>query len=148
MRKAPAFLTPALTDRIRSNTRGWIVRIEKALSKGELDAFNVHKQMSAAVKSFLQAATGARSETAAFEALQGSGAGQAFGNAQGSGAGQAFGNAQSSGAMKGVGAMQPSARSKVAALAEPYYESEYVCRSDREAQRLIDRGKELIEKWV
>ena len=53
MRKLPSFLTPALTDRVRSNTRKWIMRIEKALSSGELDAFGVHKQMSAAVKSFL-----------------------------------------------------------------------------------------------
>ena len=28
------------------------------------------------------------------------------------------------------------------------YEPEYVCRSEREAQLSIDRGKELIEKWV
>ena len=112
MRKLPSFLTPALTDSIRSNTRKWIVRIEKALREEELDAFAVHKQMSTAVKSFLQAVTGTRSETAAFDALQASG------------------------------------RSKVAALAGPYYEPEYVCRSEREAQLSIDRGKELIEKWV
>ena len=111
-RKLPSFLTPALTDSIRSNTRKWIVRIEKALREEELDAFAVHKQMSTAVKSFLQAVTGTQSETAAFDALQASG------------------------------------RSKVAALAGPYYEPEYVCRSEREAQLSIDRGKELIEKWV
>ena len=112
MRKLPSFLTPALTDSIRSNTRKWIVRIEKALREEELDAFAVHKQMSTAVKSFLQAVTGTRSETAVFDALQASG------------------------------------RSKVAALAGQYYEPEYVCRSEREAQLSIDRGKELIEKWV
>lgn len=70
MRKLPSFLTPALTDSIRSNTRKWIVRIEKALSEGELDAFAVHRQMSTVVKSFIQAVTGTRSEMAALDALQ------------------------------------------------------------------------------
>ena len=112
MRKAPAFLRPALTDMVRSNTRKWILRIDKAFRSGELDAFNVHKQMSAAVKSFLRAATGARSDAEALEAVRAPG------------------------------------RSAVAALAGPYYDPEHVCRSEREAQRSIDRGKELIEKWV
>ena len=112
VRRAPAFLRPSLTDRVRSNTRKWILRIDKALRSGELDAFNVHRLMSAAVKSFLQAATGTRTDDAALEALQASG------------------------------------RSAVAALAKPYYEPEHVCRSEREARLSIDRGKELIEKWV
>ena len=124
VRRAPAFLTPALTDRVRSNTRKWILRIDKALRSGELDAFNVHKLMSAAVKSFLQAATGTRTDDAALEALQ------------------------ASGAQYAAGGMQASGRSAVAALAKPYYEPEHVCRSEREAQFSIDRGKELIEKWV
>ena len=136
VRRAPAFLTPALTDRVRSNTRKWILRIDKALRSGELDAFNVHKQMSAAVKSFLQAATGTRSDAAALEALQGAG------GAQGAGSWHAAGAKQES------GSLQASGRSAVAALAQPYYEPEHVCRSEREAQLSIDRGKELIEKWV
>ena len=136
MRRAPAFLRPSLTDRARSNTRKWILRIDKALRSGELDAFNVHKQMSAAVKSFLQAATGTRSDAAALEALQGAG------GAQGAGSWHAAGAKQES------GSLQASGRSAVAALAQPYYEPEHVCRSEREAQLSIDRGKELIEKWV
>ena len=136
VRRAPAFLTPALTDRVRSNTRKWILRIDKALRSGELDAFNVHKLMSAAVKSFLQAATGTRSDAAALEALQGAG------GAQGAGSWHAAGAKQES------GSLQASGRSAVAALAQPYYEPEHVCRSEREAQLSIDRGKELIEKWV
>ena len=136
VRRAPAFLRPSLTDRVRSNTRKWILRIDKALRSGELDAFNVHKQMSAAVKSFLQAATGTRSDAAALEALQGAG------GAQGAGSWHAAGAKQES------GSLQASGRSAVAALAQPYYEPEHVCRSEREAQLSIDRGKELIEKWV
>ena len=136
VRRAPAFLRPSLTDRARSNTRKWILRIDKALRSGELDAFNVHKQMSAAVKSFLQAATGTRSDAAALEALQGAG------GAQGAGSWHAAGAKQES------GSLQASGRSAVAALAQPYYEPEHVCRSEREAQLSIDRGKELIEKWV
>ena len=136
VRRAPAFLTPALTDRVRSNTRKWILRIDKAFRNGELDAFNVHKQMSAAVKSFLQAATGTRSDAAALEALQGAS------GAQGAGSWHAAGAKQES------GSLQASGRSAVAALAQPYYEPEHVCRSEREAQLSIDRGKELIEKWV
>ena len=136
VRRAPSFLRPSLTDRARSNTRKWILRIDKALRSGELDAFNVHKQMSAAVKSFLQAATGTRSDAAALEALQGAG------GAQGAGSWHAAGAKQES------GSLQASGRSAVAALAQPYYEPEHVCRSEREAQLSIDRGKELIEKWV
>ena len=136
VRRAPSFLRPSLTDRVRSNTRKWILRIDKALRSGELDAFNVHKQMSAAVKSFLQAATGTRSDAAALEALQGAG------GAQGAGSWHAAGAKQES------GSLQASGRSAVAALAQPYYEPEHVCRSEREAQLSIDRGKELIEKWV
>ena len=136
VRRAPAFLRPSLTDRARSNTRKWILRIDKALRSGELDAFNVHKLMSAAVKSFLQAATGTRSDAAALEALQGAG------GAQGAGSWHAAGAKQES------GSLQASGRSAVAALAQPYYEPEHVCRSEREAQLSIDRGKELIEKWV
>ena len=136
VRRAPAFLRPSLTDRVRSNTRKWILRIDKALRSGELDAFNVHKLMSAAVKSFLQAATGTRSDAAALEALQGAG------GAQGAGSWHAAGAKQES------GSLQASGRSAVAALAQPYYEPEHVCRSEREAQLSIDRGKELIEKWV
>ena len=136
VRRAPAFLTPALTDRVRSNTRKWILRIDKALRSGELDAFNVHTLMSAAVKSFLQAATGTRTDAAALEALQGAG------GAQGAGSWHAAGAKQES------GLLQASGRSAVAALAQPYYEPEHVCRSEREAQLSIDRGKELIEKWV
>ena len=136
VRRAPAFLRPSLTDRVRSNTRKWILRIDKALRSGELDAFNVHKLMSAAVKSFLQAATGTRSDDAALEALQGAG------GAQGAGSWHAAGAKQES------GSLQASGRSAVAALAQPYYEPEHVCRSEREAQLSIDRGKELIEKWV
>ena len=136
VRRAPAFLRPSLTDRVRSNTRKWILRIDKALRSGELDAFNVHKLMSAAVKSFLQAATGTRSDDAAHEALQGAG------GAQGAGSWHAAGAKQES------GSLQASGRSAVAALAQPYYEPEHVCRSEREAQLSIDRGKELIEKWV
>ena len=136
VRRAPSFLRPSLTDRVRSNTRKWILRIDKAFRSGELDAFNVHKQMSAAVKSFLQAATGTRSDAAALEALQGAG------GAQGAGSWHAAGAKQES------GSLQASGRSAVAALAQPYYEPEHVCRSEREAQLSIDRGKELIEKWV
>ena len=136
VRRAPAFLRPSLTDRVRSNTRKWILRIDKALRSGELDAFNVHKLMSAAVKSFLQAATGTRSDAAALEALQGAS------GAQGAGSWHAAGAKQES------GSLQASGRSAVAALAQPYYEPEHVCRSEREAQLSIDRGKELIEKWV
>ena len=136
VRRAPAFLRPSLTDRVRSNTRKWILRIDKALRSGELDAFNVHKLMSAAVKSFLQAATGTRSDAAALEALQGAG------GAQGAGSWHAAGAKQES------GSLQASGRSAVAALAQPYYEPEHVCRSEREARLSIDRGKELIEKWV
>ena len=136
VRRAPSFLRPSLTDRVRSNTRKWILRIDKAFRNGELDAFNVHKQMSAAVKSFLQAATGTRSDAAALEALQGAG------GAQGAGSWHAAGAKQES------GSLQASGRSAVAALAQPYYEPEHVCRSEREAQLSIDRGKELIEKWV
>ena len=142
VRRAPAFLRPSLTDRVRSNTRKWILRIDKALRSGELDAFNVHKLMSAAVKSFLQAATGTRSDAAALEALQGAG------GAQGAGSWHAAGAKQESGSLYAAGGMQASGRSAVAALAKPYYEPEHVCRSEREAQLSIDRGKELIEKWV
>ena len=118
LRRAPAFLTSALTDFIRSNTRKWIVRIDKAFRNGEIDSFGVHKQMSAAVKSFLRAVTGTRSDAAANEAL------------------------------KALGPMQSPGRSAAAALAGPYYEPEYVCRSEYEAQSSIEKGKELIEKWV
>ena len=52
------------------------------------------------------------------------------------------------GAQYAAGGMQASGRSAVAALAKPYYEPEHVCRSEREARLSIDRGKELIEKWV
>ena len=142
VRRAPAFLRPALTDRVRSNTRKWILRIDKALRSGELDAFNVHKLMSAAVKSFLQAATGTRSDAAALEAVQGAG------GMQGAGAQHAAGGAHAAGAKRESGSWQASGRSAVAALAQPYYEPELVCRSEREAQLSIDRGKELIEKWV
>ena len=148
VRRAPAFLRPSLTDRVRSNTRKWILRIDKALRSGELDAFNVHKLMSAAVKSFLQAATGTRSDDAALEALQGAGAQHAAGGAHAAGAKQTAGAKQSSGAQYAAGGMQASGRSAVAALAKPYYEPEHVCRSEREARLSIDRGKELIEKWV
>ena len=148
VRRAPAFLRPSLTDRVRSNTRKWILRIDKALRSGELDAFNVHKLMSAAVKSFLQAATGTRSDDAALEALQGAGAQHAAGGAHAAGAKQTAGAKQSSGAQYVAGGLQASGRSAVAALAKPYYEPEHVCRSEREAQLSIDRGKELIEKWV
>ena len=112
LRKAPAFLTPALTDLIRSNTRKWIVRIDKAFRREEIDMYGVHKQMSAAVASFLRAVTGTRSDSAALDVLRASG------------------------------------RSGVTALADAYYEPEYVCRSEREAQLSIEKGKELIEKWV
>ena len=148
VRRAPAFLRPSLTDRVRSNTRKWILRIDKALRSGELDAFNVHKLMSAAVKSFLQAATGTRSDDAALEALQASGAQYAAGGAHAAGAKQAAGAKRESGAQYAAGGMQAPGRSAVAALAKPYYEPEHVCRSEREAQLSIDRGKELIEKWV
>ena len=154
VRRAPAFLRPSLTDRVRSNTRKWILRIDKALRSGELDAFNVHKLMSAAVKSFLQAATGTRTDDAALEALQGAGGMQgagaqhAVGEAHAAGAKQAAGAKRESGAQYAAGGMQSSGRSAVAALAKPYYEPEHVCRSEREAQLSIDRGKELIEKWV
>lgn len=142
VRRAPAFLTPALTDRVRSNTCKWILRIDKALRSGELDAFNVHKLMSAAVKSFLQAATGTRTDDAALEALQGAGVQHAAGGAH------AAGTKRAAGAKRKSGAWQAPGRSAVAALAQPYYEPEHVCRSEREAQLSIDRGKELIEKWV
>ena len=112
MRKAPAFLTPALTDRVRSNTRKWIMRIDKAFREGELDTFSVHKQMSAAVKSFLKAVTGTRSDTAAFDVLKSSG------------------------------------RADLTTPAGFYYLPEFVCRSETEAQISIQKGKELIEKWV
>ena len=112
LRRAPAFLTPALTDLIRSNTRKWIVRIDKAFRREEIDMYGVHKQMSAAVASFLRAVTGTRSDPAALDVLRASG------------------------------------RSGVTALADAYYEPEYVCRSEREAQLSIEKGKELIEKWV
>lgn len=112
LRKAPAFLRPAVTDFIRSNTRKWIMRIEKALSSGELDAFGVHKQMSAAVKSFLKAVTGTRSDTAALDALK------------------------------------SSDRAGLATLAGFFYMQSLVCRSDTEVQISIQKGKELIEKWV
>ena len=122
--QAPAFLAPALTDLMRSNTRKWIMRIDKALRNGELDPYNVHKQMSAAVKSFLQAAAGVRSEAAV------------------------LGTLQAAGGMPASGSMQADYRNKVAALARPYYEPDHLCRSEREARLSIDRGKELIEKWV
>ena len=148
MRRAPSFLRPSLTDRVRSNTRKWILRIDKAFRNGELDAFNVHKQMSAAVKSFLQAATGTRLDAAALEAVQGAGGIQGAGGMQGTGAQHAAGGAHAAGAKRESGSWQASGRSAVAALAQPYYEPELVCRSEREAQLSIDRGKELIEKWV
>jgi len=148
MRKAPAFLRPAITDRIRSNTRKWILRIDKAFRSGELDAFNVHKQMSAAVRSFLRAATGARSDDAALEAVQAAGALRAAGAWQEAGGQQAPGSARAAGAPHAAGARQAPGRSAVAALAGPYYDPEHVCRTEREAQLSIDRGKELIEKWV
>ena len=134
--QAPAFLAPALTDLMRSNTRKWIMRIDKALRNGELDPYNVHKQMSAAVKSFLQAAAGVRSEAAV------------LGTLQASGEMPVSGTLQAAGGMPASGSMQAAGRNKVAALARPYYEPEHLCRSEREARLSIDRGKELIEKWV
>ena len=148
VRRAPAFLRPSLTDRVRSNTRKWILRIDKALRSGELDAFNVHKLMSAAVKSFLQAATGTRTDDAALEALQGAGGMHGAGAQHAAGGAHTAGAKRAAGAKRKSGAWQAPGRSAVAALAKPYYEPEHVCRSEREAQLSIDRGKELIEKWV